>query len=53
MHSIFPVDYKGKWNVPHSTWVRSLSHPPGAKFLRPAAPGDPHDVTIMGAKPAI
>ena len=45
--------YWYRWNVPHSTWVWSLPHPPGARFLRPAAPGDPHDVTIMGAKPAV
>ena len=29
---------------------RSLPHPLGARCLRPATPGDPHDVTTMGAK---
>ena len=31
-----------KWNVPHSTWVRSLPHPPGARFYapQPRATGD-------------
>ena len=48
-----PVFIGAGWNVPHSTWVRSLPHPLGARFLRPAAQGDPHDVTTMGAKPAV
>ena len=49
----FPLFYGYKWNVLHSTWVRSLPHPPGARLLRPTAPGEPHDVTIMVAKPAV
>ena len=30
-----PVFNRYKWNVPHSTWVRSLPHPPGARFYAP------------------